>query len=62
MLIMCKMLLCLRLFVFAYTAFELWLSQWASAYSSEADKTSKEVIERIHDTYFLVSVIDNDYR
>lgn len=44
-------------------AFELWMSQWASAYNSpsQEDKTAKATIEKIHNTYFLVSVVDNDY-
>lgn len=40
-------------------AFALWLSQWASAY--EPDSKSSEVIREIHDTYFLVNVVDNDF-
>ncbi|ETV80540.1 methylenetetrahydrofolate reductase [Aphanomyces astaci] len=40
-------------------AFELWLSQWASAY--ETDSPSHQLIKRIFDSYVLVNVVDNDY-
>lgn len=40
-------------------AFNLWLSSWASLY--EEDSQSYEVLEEIHDTYFLVNVVDNDF-
>ncbi|KAI9910002.1 hypothetical protein PsorP6_010785 [Peronosclerospora sorghi] len=40
-------------------AFELWQTQWASAYP-EGSRT-REVIQHIYDTYFLVNIVDNDY-
>ena len=40
-------------------AFELWNSQWASAY--EEGSVSRRVINEIHDNYFLVNIVDNDY-
>lgn len=40
-------------------AFSLWLKTWASIY--ESDSRSYSLIQNIHDTYFLVSVVDNDF-
>ncbi|KAL0490936.1 methylenetetrahydrofolate reductase [Acrasis kona] len=40
-------------------AFALWLSQWASIYSEGSQ--SRRVIQQIHDTFYLVNVIDHDY-
>ncbi|CEG48029.1 methylenetetrahydrofolate reductase [Plasmopara halstedii] len=40
-------------------AFELWQTQWASAYPENS--RSREVIQHIYDTYFLVNIVDNDY-
>jgi methylenetetrahydrofolate reductase (NADPH) len=40
-------------------AFELWITQWASAY--EPESVSAEVIQRINATYYLVNIVDNDY-
>ncbi|DAZ93974.1 TPA: hypothetical protein N0F65_005485, partial [Lagenidium giganteum] len=40
-------------------AFELWQTQWASAY--DKDSPSFQVIQEIYDTYFLVNIVDNDY-
>jgi hypothetical protein len=40
-------------------AFELWLTQWASAY--EEGSPSRGLIQEIHDSYFLVNIVDNDY-
>jgi methylenetetrahydrofolate reductase (NADPH) len=40
-------------------AFELWQTQWAAAYP--ADSPSAAVIQHIHDSYFLVNIVDNDY-
>mgnify|MGYP001082917213 FL=1 len=40
-------------------AFELCTSQWASIY--EEGSVSRQIIETIHDTYFLVNIVDNDY-
>ncbi len=40
-------------------AFELWLSQWATAY--EEGSAARKVIEDIHGTFFLVNIVDNDF-
>lgn len=40
-------------------AFALWLSLWASLYDSAS--TAATLIREIHDTYFLVSIVDNDF-
>lgn len=40
-------------------AFSLWLSMWASVYNDESE--SSALLHEIHDTYFLVSVVDNDF-
>lgn len=40
-------------------AFALWLSEWANLYP--ADSPSHAVLQRMHDSYYLVSVVDNDY-
>lgn len=40
-------------------AFDLWKQQWQSLY--EEGSVSWNVIQQIHDEYFLVSVVDNNY-
>lgn len=40
-------------------AFDLWLTSWAAVY--DEDSESRRLLQRIHDTYFLVNVVDNDY-
>jgi methylenetetrahydrofolate reductase (NADPH) len=40
-------------------AFDLWLSSWASIYSEESE--AYEILYDIHDSVFLVNVVDNDY-
>ena len=40
-------------------AFGLWLSEWGSLY--EEGSPSRELLQSIHDTWWLVSVVDNDY-
>lgn len=40
-------------------AFELWLTQWATAY--EEGSAARKVIQDIHDTFFLVNIVDNDF-
>jgi methylenetetrahydrofolate reductase (NADPH) len=40
-------------------AFALWMSQWAAIYPEESE--SKKLIKSIHDNFFLVNVIDNDF-
>ena len=40
-------------------AFSLWLKEWASIY--DPDSRAAALIHSIHDTHFLVSVVDNDF-
>lgn len=40
-------------------AFALWLRAWGSIY--EDDDEGALLIEKIHDTFFLVSIVDNDF-
>ena len=40
-------------------AFSLWLRHWAVIYDDES--LSYELIHRIHNTYFLVNLVDNDF-
>lgn len=40
-------------------AYGLWLSQWASIY--DAGSCSRNMIQEIHDTFYLVNIVDNDY-
>jgi len=44
-------------------AFALWLSQWQSLYdeSSTPDAQARRVIQGIHDSWWLVSIVDNEY-
>jgi methylenetetrahydrofolate reductase (NADPH) len=45
--------------VWSEEAFELWLT-WACLFDDETD--SSALIHDIHDTYFLVAVVDNDFQ
>ncbi|RLN49920.1 hypothetical protein BBJ28_00010864, partial [Nothophytophthora sp. Chile5] len=40
-------------------AFALWLKLWASLY--EEASQSAQLLREIHDSYFLVSIVDNDF-
>lgn len=40
-------------------AFSLWLKNWAVIY--EPDSRASALIHSVHDNYFLVSVVDNDF-
>ena len=40
-------------------AFDLWLSSWGALYAEESP--SYETLEEIHDTYYLINVVDNDF-
>lgn len=40
-------------------AFSLWTSEWGSLY--EKGSRSSQIIEEIAGTWYLVSVVDNDY-
>lgn len=45
--------------VWSQEAFQLWTAMWASLYDDESH--SNELIHHVHDTYFLVAIVDNDY-
>lgn len=45
--------------VWSREVFPLWTKCWASLYDDETD--SAELLYKIHDTFFLVAIIDNDY-
>lgn len=40
-------------------AFRLWVDLWASLYDDES--RSAELLHEMHDTYYLVAVVDNDF-
>ncbi|KAK1786994.1 hypothetical protein P4O66_017367 [Electrophorus voltai] len=40
-------------------AFTLWIEQWGKLY--EAESPSQMIIQYIHDNYFLVNLVDNDF-
>lgn len=40
-------------------AFALWIKQWGKLYDKESP--SREIIQYIHDNYFLVNLVDNDF-
>lgn len=40
-------------------AFKVWTKVWAEIYSEES--TSRAVLRTIHDTYYLVTMVDNDF-
>ena len=40
-------------------AFKLWTNEWANIY--DIDSESYKLVKNIHDTYYLVYVVDNDY-
>jgi methylenetetrahydrofolate reductase (NADPH) len=40
-------------------AFGLWREQWANLY--EENSTSRQIINSIHDNYFLVNLVDNNF-
>lgn len=40
-------------------AFDLWTEEWGSLYEQESE--SKKVLREVRDTWFLVSVVENDY-
>lgn len=51
---------CARSFlVWKDEAFDLWLTEWGNLY--EEGSASRALLQEIHDTWFLVSVVDNDY-
>jgi methylenetetrahydrofolate reductase (NADPH) len=40
-------------------AFSLWINMWAALYDDAS--AASELIHEIHDSYFLVSIVDNDF-
>ncbi len=40
-------------------AFELWTMAWGVLYPEGSP--SRALLQQLHDTYFLVSVVDNDF-
>lgn len=40
-------------------AFALWIEQWGKLYDEESP--SRMIIQYIHDNYFLVNLVDNDF-
>eukprot|EP00357_Protocruzia_adherens_P033016 CAMPEP_0114993432 /NCGR_PEP_ID=MMETSP0216-20121206/12526_1 /TAXON_ID=223996 /ORGANISM="Protocruzia adherens, Strain Boccale" /LENGTH=592 /DNA_ID=CAMNT_0002357073 /DNA_START=250 /DNA_END=2028 /DNA_ORIENTATION=- len=42
-----------------HEAFAVWVNEWASVY--EKDSESSKLLHDIHDKYYLVSIVDNDY-
>ncbi|KAJ8388066.1 hypothetical protein AAFF_G00146840 [Aldrovandia affinis] len=40
-------------------AFALWIEQWAKLYEDESP--SRMIIQYIHDNYYLVNLVDNDF-
>lgn len=40
-------------------AFALWIEQWAKLYEEESP--SRMIIQYIHDNYYLVNLVDNDF-
>jgi methylenetetrahydrofolate reductase (NADPH) len=45
--------------VWSEEAFQLWTSAWASLYDDETE--SSALLYEMHDTFFLVAIVDNDY-
>ena len=44
-------------------AFGLWISQWATLYTNEsaADTCASHLIHEIHDSWWLMNIVDNDF-
>ena len=40
-------------------AFGLWLEQWGRLYPENSQ--SRQIINHVHNTYYLVNLVDNDY-
>jgi methylenetetrahydrofolate reductase (NADPH) len=40
-------------------AFDLWLHDWAYIY--EANSPSRSLLERVHSTYILINIVENDF-
>jgi methylenetetrahydrofolate reductase (NADPH) len=47
--------------LWAQEAFELWRSQWMSACQGDGDVEARRLIQSIHDSYWLVNVVDNEF-
>lgn len=41
-------------------AFALWLDMWAEIYPPDSE--SRRLLQRVHDTFYLVNVVDNDFQ
>jgi len=40
-------------------AFGLWINDWASIYNEKSD--SYNLLHQIHDSYYLVNIVDNNF-
>ncbi len=40
-------------------AYDAWLNQWATLYTENSE--SRDVLHKIHDEYFLITLVDNDF-
>ena len=40
-------------------AFALWKHEWGKLYAEDSE--SQQIIDTIHDTYYLINLVDNDY-
>ena len=47
------------LFNFQDEAFALWEHQWGRIYPEKSKE--REIIHTIHDAYYLINLVDNDY-
>lgn len=45
--------------VWSQESFSLWVKAWAALYDDETDTSG--LLYEIHDTYYLVALIENDY-
>ncbi|KAJ1360055.1 putative methylenetetrahydrofolate reductase [Parelaphostrongylus tenuis] len=41
-------------------AYDAWIKHWASLYPKDSD--SRKVLQKIHDEFFLLNVVDNDFQ
>lgn len=40
-------------------AFAIWLNEWAALYPKDSD--SFKLLSNIHENFYLMNVVDNDY-
>jgi methylenetetrahydrofolate reductase (NADPH) len=45
--------------VWSKEAFQLWVDAWASLYEEESE--SNDLLYQVHDTFYLVAIVDNDF-